>query len=336
MWKVSRKNWVVEGTTIPLMRPDLTTMDRDALAHQLGIFPFQDERLVMRWELAWSQLWGRKAILFDDPVDCIVALKGALGWRDGDRIAVGAGMHPAWREGFDAAWMRVVYHDQDPWERPNFPAGGDFVGVMMEHFQGVVVPVPTGSWVVLEDISSMPAPLPGTGRGDIQLMVLDGNAMIQGGNAGLVMCRDERLMARLQAHRRYPSALMARVGLSQLEQMYALLNRRSLLASRYLALRTGGWFFMAPGGCLPRWWHGFTLMFHDPSRREGLRKFLHKGNIQTGSPWSFSCPEVQAMVGRRRLEGHGLTLPLYASLSDAEQKKIINRIHRWVGRGGPL
>lgn len=321
--------------TIPLIRPDLTQGDREAVACQLPRSPFRDDHLVRRWEATWSQLWNRTAVLFDDPVDVIVALKSALAWPDGARIAVGTDLHSAWREGFAAAWLRVVYHDVDPTQTPAFPDDGRFSGVLVGHFQGLPVLPPNGPGVVLEDLSSMPLPLPGTGCGDVQLMVMDGNAMIQGGNAALVLCRDGQIAARLMAKRRPPSALMAALGLSQLQQIKTLLARRDLLASRYLCMRPGGLFDLPTVPDTPRWWHGFHLSFKQKSRREGLRHFLHKAHIRTGPAWHFSFPEVENMTWRQRLDSHTLALPLYASLNDTDQKRVINRIHRWVSRGGP-
>ncbi|HIJ82710.1 MAG: hypothetical protein HW380_50 [Magnetococcales bacterium] len=320
-------------TTIPLMRPDLTRLDLDAVAGQLSLSPFRNDELVSQWQLAWSELWNRRAILFDDPVDAILALKDVLGWRDGARIAAGSGMHPAWREGFAAAWIRVVFHDVEPTYPLSISRDGGFSGVFVDHFQGIPVSAPDGPGTVLEDLSSMPAPLPGTGYGAVQLMVLDGNAMIQGGNAALILCRDASMAAQLQARRHPPSALMAALGMSQFRQMEPLLARRSSLASRYLAIRTGGMFGMP--SVTPRWWHGFYLWFDEESQRDGLCHFLRKGGILAESTGYFSSPEVEHMTWQRRFARHGLALPLYASLNDQEQKRIINRIHRWVHRGGP-
>ncbi|MBF0146182.1 MAG: DegT/DnrJ/EryC1/StrS family aminotransferase [Magnetococcales bacterium] len=320
-----------ERTVIPLVRPDLTRKDLEAVGRQMVSAPFRDDALVDRWESMWAQIWRREAILFDDPVDAVVALKEVLGWRDGVRVAAGAGMHPAWREGFAAAWIRVVHHDTAPQQTPVISSDGGFAAVFVEHFQGIPIPVPVGQGVVLEDLSSMPLPLPGTGEGAIQLMLLDGNAMIQGGNAALILCREGALASRFREYRTPPSGLVAALGMSQLEQRECLLQRRTLLASRYRAMRSGGW-FKIPSGTSERWWHGFHLMFEHEAQRDGLMAFLRKGGILAGPAWPFSFPEVENMACRRQLERLGLALPLYASLTDAQQKRIINRIHRWVGR----
>lgn len=323
--------------TIPLSRPDLTEQDWAAVERQLKLAPFSDDDGVYHWEEMWSQIWGRRAIVFADSLDAVMALKIALGWRDGACIATGAGLHPAWREGCARAWIRLVYHDMDPLRIPTFPDSVGFSGVWVDHFAGRPVQVPKGPGWVVEDLSNVPLPLPTTGQGDLQVMVLDGNAMIQGGGAVVILCHDAGLANRIAKARSHPpSALMAALGISQLNQRDMLLTRRSVLADRYLQLRTGGWFSKPESLVTGRFWPGFYLLFDDEGRKDGLRQFLATGGILSASPWPFTFPEVRDMYWRQRFESLGLALPLYASLSDAEQKKIINRIHRWVGRGGPM
>ncbi|MBF0418623.1 MAG: DegT/DnrJ/EryC1/StrS aminotransferase family protein [Magnetococcales bacterium] len=322
--------------TIPLLRPDLTEQDWAVMDRQWGLAPFSDDDGVRYWEGMWSRIWERRAIVFSDAVDAVRALKTGMGWRDGVCVATGTDLHPAWREGCEQAWIRLVYHDVDPQSTPIFPDSSGYSGVWVGHHYGRPVLPPKGPGLVVEDVSSTPLPLPMTGQGDVQLMVLDGNAMIQGGGAVVILCRDSGLATRIaQARATLPSALMVALGISQLTQCDLLMARRAELADRYLALRTGGWFAKPEKPATGRYWSGFYLLFNDEGRKEGLRQFLARGGILSASPWPYTFPEVCDMHWRRRLETLGLALPLYASLSDAEQKHIINRIHRWVNRGGP-
>ncbi|MBF0424054.1 MAG: hypothetical protein HQL73_13800 [Magnetococcales bacterium] len=118
---------------IPLHRPDLTALDGEAVARQLAVSPFFDDTLVSRWEQVWSQVWERRAVMFDDPEAAMGAIKEALEWDDGTRIAAGAGWHPAWREGCAAAWIRIDTLDANV----SIPVHGPCPGVVIEHFQGL-------------------------------------------------------------------------------------------------------------------------------------------------------------------------------------------------------
>ncbi|MBF0108194.1 MAG: DegT/DnrJ/EryC1/StrS family aminotransferase [Magnetococcales bacterium] len=325
----------VGARVIPLGRPDMTRRDRDAVEWRMKCAPFGDAALVERWERMWSSSWGREAVLFDDPLDVAMALKQVFRWGDGARIAAGGGMHPAFREGFAAAWLRVVHHDLQPDQPHRFAGGGDFVAAWVEHFQGLPVSISGGPGMVVEDVTSTPLPLPGVGEKMIQVMVLDGNAMLQGGNAALLLCRDPALAVQFRALRHPPSGLVVALGMSQLSQWELFLGRRTQLAERYLRLRSGGWFTVPGRAVEKRWWHRFHLTFAEEGRRDGLRDFLGRGGIMTDSAWPFSFPEVANMACRKDYECRTLALPLYASLTDGEQKRIINRVHRWVERGGP-
>ena len=326
---------------IPLIRPDLTGADEQALLAQLRTAPFRDDALLRRWEAAWETLWQRRAVAFADPVAAVAALKETLAWPAGARIAADPLLAPGWREGCDAAWLHLDRRDADPvtgqgrgpWPTPPTAAGHGAAWVV--HAFGLPNPVATDHPVLLEEVSGLVKPLPGSGHGTVQLLLLGGNAILQGGESCLLLSRDERLIAGLAQRRRHPpGAAACALGLSQLARLDRHLERRTRLAERYLALRGRGLvgFPSSPGAV--RAWELLHLLLPDRAHRDGLRAFLHKAGIGADGPVWSQPPDLAALPGLARFADTALALPLYAALDDREQKKIINRLHRWLERTG--
>lgn len=294
---------------IPLYRPDLTQRDREAVEKQSHAEPFDDRALLKAWEQSWEKLWNRRALAFADPTGLIKALKRLHGWRSGSKVALSPLQDPQWREAFEANWLTPLFAIPPP----------DEAGLYLHHHPfGLPTPAPDTEAPVIEEISSVIRPYPGIGGGAVQVVLLEGTRLLHGGGA-VVLSEDENLIRALAEIRETgPSALSCALGLSQMAQLDAHCARREEIAGRYLEMRLRG-FFEAPanpdGG---RAWEWFVLR----GDLGELRDFLAEAGIGCGTPWFWEVPG----------EWDSLALPLYAALSDADVKKIINRVHRYCER----
>lgn len=193
----------------------------------------------------------------------------------------------------------------------------------------------------LEDISSVLQPMPVCGWGDVQVLHLSGNRMLAAGASCLLLTQDEALFRALRSVRRHPPAPLAcALGLSQLQGLPGRLERRQVLAERYQALRGHG-VFQGPGGSeQARVWEMFLLEMTSGEMCMDLQRFLKKSRIHAAPPLWFRPEETGFLPHVQRFRTRVLALPLYASLTDPDHKRITNRVHRWVARilkqGNPL
>ncbi|MBF0271212.1 MAG: DegT/DnrJ/EryC1/StrS family aminotransferase [Magnetococcales bacterium] len=331
-------------TPILLSRPDLSCDDARVFLDQLARAPFRDVEALRRWEGIWESLWQRRAVAFADHGEALRLLGESLGWRAGDVLVVDPLLDPAWREAVRGCWWHEAVRDVDPGSgramgAPFVPvAGGVVRGEVIRHAFGSPVTLPAGEagrWVV-EEISSVVRPLPGVGRGAVQLVDLSGSGMLPVGAGCVLLSTDGELVTALAHRRRHPpSAAACALGCALLESLPGRLARRRELVGRYRALLR-----MAGRGSLPmdppggREWAVFFLMMGEEANRAGLSDFLQRAGIGCGSPVWFrpAAESRQALPGLQRFLEHALALPLYAALSDSECKRIVNRIHRWVER----
>lgn len=328
--------------TIPLVRADLTHADAQAVRWQLATAPFQDEALLNRWEAAWEAIWHRSAVAFSGPVALMLALKAALGWGAGDWVGVDPLLDPAWGEALTAAWLRPAWRDVDPdtgegegafaWD----PAeGGVMQAGMGHHPYGLPLRRPVGGpsfW--LEDLSALLLPISGCGWGDVQIFCFSGNRMVAAGGSALLLTQDVSLGCRLRALRRHPPAPLAcALGLSQLRTLVERLARRQELAVRYHRLLRGRSGFQLPEERVGlRVWERFLLRMASETEWASLKTFLNKSNVHAESPLWFKPANISPLPGLNHFQTHMLALPLYASLADTDQKRLINRVNRWVAR----
>lgn len=349
---------------IPLVRADLTEADQEAFLRQIDKNPFHDSPLVERWESRWRDLWDRPCVAYATPSELLACLKKNRPWPDGLAIHTSPLLPPHWREALEENWLRPRPHDvttasgQEQWPAtaPSAVATNRPSPIrLLQHTFGLPAQAPapttdTGKsrqWGEdMEEISALLKPLPGHPKRAMQWMVLDGNRMIQGGGSCLLFADDQGLIEALKRDRqRPPSGPLCALGLSQLSRLEAQLTRREQLAHRYLDLRVREEILLPPATG-PRRWETFVLRFHSRQKRLGLQQFLRKAGIGAAPPLWY--PAAPPPIGREPaprannehapllcLQERSLALPLYASLTDPAQKKIINRIHRWLERGGP-
>ena len=329
--------------SIPLLRADLTRSDERAVRLQLASAPFQDAALLARWEAAWAVLWQRSAVACADPIQIIAALKRVLGWQAGDRIGVDPLLDPAWTEALAMAWLYPVWRDLDPnngqGQGPfleDGPTAGRLQAGFCQHPYGMPCRATTEHlpcW--LEDLSALLRPLPSCGWGTVQLLYLSGNRMVAAGGSCLLLTQDEVLEREIRALRLPPPSPMAcALGLSQLRTLEVRLARRQELAERYLRqLRGQGLFQLPTMGGDGRLWEMFLLTMASEADLFSLQQFLQKAHIHAASPLWFRAVHGQSMhlPGFHSFQQRTLALPLYASLNDSEQKRLINRVNRWVG-----
>lgn len=326
--------------TIPLVRADLTHADAQAVRRQLATAPFQDEALLERWEAAWEAIWNRSAVAFAQPLELMLVLKTALGWRAGDWVGVDPLLDPAWSEALAAAWLRPAWRDVDPCTGAgvgvfDLPEDGTVQMGIGQHAYGLPSLRPSAGipfW--LEDLSALLLPIPGCGWGDVQVLYLSGNCMVAAGGSALLLTQDEPLGRRLRTLRRHPpSPLACALGLSQLSTLSARLTRRQELAARYQRLLRGRKRLQLPEERVGlRVWESFLLALAAETDWFSLRTFLNKSNCYADSPLWFKPANTHPLPGLNHFQTHILALPLYAALTDPDQKRLINRVNRWVAR----
>ncbi|MBF0369133.1 MAG: DegT/DnrJ/EryC1/StrS aminotransferase family protein [Magnetococcales bacterium] len=324
--------------SIPLYRLELTRGDEARVLQQLAREPFVDRALVEAWEGAWSDLWWRPACAFADSVDLIATLKKIYGWRSGDVVVADPLVNPIWREGLAAAWLHTAPVDIDPLtglateQSPLYPPeGGTPQARIVQHTLGHPHRIFRWETTVLEDVSAILKPLPGCGGGDLQMLSLDPNRMVRAGEGVVALSEDKNLIQTLKKHRpRLPAAGAVALGLSQLSRIDRILEGREHLAKNYLALRDRGLFHKPSNPQRGRAWDGFFLVMRSPEARESLKAFLNKSNILADSPLWFKSQVLDQLPGLEGFLATSLALPLYLPLTPREQKRVINRVHRWV------
>ena len=249
-------------------------------------------------------------------------------------------LHPSWREAMTTAWLGAAPQNiltdggQENWSACRL--GYQF----LQHNFGLIATTAPKQQILLEDISAIMAPLPNCGVGDVQLLLLDGNRMLQGGASCVALSTDRQLIAALTKSRPAPpTAALCALGISQLQRLDDLLRRRGQLADTYLKIRHRNLFKLPPNPKGGRRWEAFIIELPSKEQCQALQQFLNRAGIGAAPPIWYNIRSTKLTPITPPLEKllhNSLALPLYASLTDQEQKKIINRIHRWVERGGPI
>ncbi|MBF0157158.1 MAG: hypothetical protein HQL57_08250 [Magnetococcales bacterium] len=303
--------------------------------------PFHDPESLQSWEGVWADAWERPAVAFADTFEVMRCLKALMGWRSGDAVAADVLLEPAWREALGASWLHWATTDIDPVTARNKgaplpPEGAPVRAWIGRHPFGLPSPpvsCPAGV-MLLEEVSSLILPFPGSGWGEAQLLCLDGNRILQAGGTCLVLSRDERWIRELSIMRQHPpSAAASALGLSQWQGVKRLLELREALAHRYIGMRNQGEFSMPEaGGAGGRAWELFHLRMPSEESLRSLAAHLRVRHIAAASPVWHAVPAFPPWPGLKAFLGHALALPFHASLDLVLQKRVINRIHRWVER----
>lgn len=312
---------------LPLWRPELLVADLALLEAQARVAPLHDPALLARWEAAWADRCGQAAVAFATPDEVVRQLAALLGWPPGWSLAATPLLPPHWLEAVARAGGRWQWLDLEP--ASGAPQGVPTAGVVAlwrHHPFGLLLTAPAEGSLV-EEVSTVLAP----GAGPVSVLCLEGNRMVAAGGSCVVLSADAHLAAALRRVRqRPPSALACQLGLAQLERLPAVLARRAELAERYLAVRWRGLCGLPPTAA-GRCWDAFVVLAGEAGLRDSLGDFLNKAGIGAAPPVWWRPPAV-ALPGWRDFQARSLALPLYAALSDGEQKRIINRIHRWCER----
>ncbi|MBF0623723.1 MAG: DegT/DnrJ/EryC1/StrS family aminotransferase [Magnetococcales bacterium] len=330
---------------ILLHRADLISRDREAVSALLTADAGSISPWVERWEAAWAALWSRPAVAFVSTTAALGALGDVLAWPSGAAVLADPFLEPAWRESLAAVWLHAVWLDVDPAGavlRPGPPRSpphaGPIIAQFCRHPHGLPTPASARlhPWV-LEEVSPLVRPLPGSGWGEVQLLAFDGNRILPAGPGAVVLSRDAHLVAALKGARRsFPCAAACALGLALLERLEDRLERRARLAEAYLGLRTRGRLQLPHVPPEGRGWEGFVLSLADVADRDDLGRFLRRSAIGAASPHWYRLPAgVEALPGVAQRLQRELAIPLYASLDPGQQKRVINRIHRWVERHRP-
>jgi dTDP-4-amino-4,6-dideoxygalactose transaminase len=199
---------------------------------------------------------------------------------------------------------------------------------------------------------------PAGGQAALSVLSFNGNKIITTSGGGMLLGADADAIAharKLSTQAREPaphyehaeigfnyrmSNLLAAVGRAQLEVLPERVAARRAINARYRAAFTGrpGLSFMEPApGCEPNAW--LTCLLVDPTQagsdREGLRLALEAADIEARPVWKpmhlqpvFAGRKVIGGTVAARLFEHGLCLPSGSNLSEAEQARVIEIIHR--------
>lgn len=336
----------IQPETIKLFQADLTVADDLAVRLQSTKAPFIDPPLLAQWESTWQHLWERSALAFATPNHLIMTLKTVLGWHSGNQVGCDPLLHPAWNESFNHSWLKPLFRDVDPHTGQGY---GPFIDPtithklklcagLVQHTFGKITPLNTHNTpFLMEDISSILKPIPGCGKGDVQLLLLDGNSMLSAGASCLILSKDDSLIQTLRPLRHNPPGPLAcALGLSQLKSLNHRLERRQKLAENYGNLYHQNCFQLPTMNDSNRVWEMFLLSMKNHNDWLDLRAFLNKSGIMANTPlWpktNHTHPTRNPLPGLYHFQQHTLALPLYASLSDTQHKKICNRLHRWIQR----
>jgi hypothetical protein len=331
--------------TIPLTRPDLSQEDKSHFLQQISHKNFSDPKLVYRWEIAWEEIWQRGCVAFADPYELIYTLQNTINFLPGQDIQTSPLLHPIWREALLKSWLNPVSKNvlqetgQEIWTKKDLNKQIHIkvkkVKSLIQHNFGLPAEMDPERKNTLEDISAILKPLNPDSKSNskAQLLLLDGNRMLQGGVTCLVLSKDENLIRILKKKRKkIPAAVICLLGLSQLNRLDDLLERREELATNYLNLYNKESFTLPPSPLEGRRWESFVIQLPSPEKQQELQLYLNKAGIGAAPPIWYHITDDDDDQALSKIKNQSLALPLYASLSDKDQKKIINRIHRWVDR----
>ncbi|MBF0158783.1 MAG: DegT/DnrJ/EryC1/StrS family aminotransferase [Magnetococcales bacterium] len=304
-----------------------------------GADSWQDGALLRQWESLWEQIWQRPAAVFARADHLLTALATALDWQPGDWILADGLLEPCWRQACRALWLRLWLVDVDPVtglspaDAASWPDHPPRAWLRCHSFGQVADQPRTPSVAVsIEICSAVPIPVEGCGLADFQIVGCDGNQAIAAGSACVLLGRDTALMQTIRRLRHtLPATLSCAIGLSRLQQWPMLAQRRNKLAQCYLqTLRPKGWFHLPASW--PKTWFRFIVNLSCPEDRQSLQQWLLRAGIGAGSPVWYAIPEQHRLPGLQQFCQCSLAIPLFASLDERQQKRIINRIHRWTKR----
>ncbi|ABK46218.1 hypothetical protein Mmc1_3733 [Magnetococcus marinus MC-1] len=321
--------------SIPLYHPDLTVQDRAAVMQALTL-PWQDAAALSALESGWSQQWGRAVVAFADAQQAIGALLRLWGWRRGDALALSPLADRVWGEalqqhGLWPAWLDVEPQSGLVQGEPLGLAGcaGGLVGWLHGGFGGVPERGAAQSGAVsLMVMDHMP--LAQIADDALGLLHLGPNGPLQGAGITLIAATHNQQAAKLRELRgqALPSRGAVALAMSQFHQRHALFARRAEVAARYGALlRPRGRFGLPQGWA---YWSRYPLSFEDEVAAQGLAEFLGRTGI--GGMLGGPLPPIHSGPGLRGWSARTLLLPCYAALGEAAQKRVINRVHRWLER----
>jgi dTDP-4-amino-4,6-dideoxygalactose transaminase len=81
-----------------------------------------------------------------------------------------------------------------------------------------------------------------------------------------------------------------------------------------------------------RGWERFVVHTNTTAQRDALQQFLERSRIHSGSPLWHTLPGIGQLPGLAAWHGQALALPLFAGLAATDQKRVINRMHRYLER----
>ncbi|MBF0183983.1 MAG: DegT/DnrJ/EryC1/StrS family aminotransferase [Magnetococcales bacterium] len=323
-----------------LWQAELTQADLVAVSQQRQRAPFADASLLARWEAAWQEAWQRFSLAFADPRELFRCLRLVLGWPYGTACALDPLLEPVWREAVAEAGLRAVWQDVDPLRGQ---LAGPWRDEQGEEVATVAVRMAAAGWTavqresdgtgrLLEEISAFPLPLPGGNTVGMQLYYGGGNQWLAAGGSAVLLSGDHSLIAALRAvRRRLPAPLACALGLSQWGTLPQRWQRRQALMARYRLLRGHGCWQLPEAGEKDRCWPLFALQLASAALRQALQHHLQRVAIASAMPYWFSLPAAgRHWPGWQRFQEQRLALPCHAGLSDAVQKRIINRCNRWA------
>ncbi|MBF0588659.1 MAG: DegT/DnrJ/EryC1/StrS family aminotransferase [Magnetococcales bacterium] len=324
--------------SIPLARPDLTLEDLESLT-ALDAPWREDPALISRWEAIWSRTWGRPALAFRNLHCALQCLAKAQRWSIDTTIWTTPLLPHHWHEALDGTGLTrrmVAINPETGHTLPTMNHRDPYAITTVHHHAGAPHPKPDHpTRFILESIDDTPIPSPKCGWGTVQIAAPQGDHIITGGGC-VVLSMDHTLIDHMRDHRAHtPCSAVCTLGITQMGRIRKTLQARLERAEQYMRMRPHGYFKMPQKSVQGRSWGGFTLYLPNQMMRDALRRFLQEAGIGADGPaWSTHTPSHQKIEipGLQSYLERTLVLPLYASLTSGDQKRIINRIHRWAER----
>ena len=188
--------------------------------------------------------------------------------------------------------------------------------------------------------------LPGLASGaDVAILSFYATKLIGAGEGGAVLTRSDEVAASVRAHRDYTDLppdgsrlndkltdLEAALALCQLDRLDATLSARARLAERYRVLLAGASDALRlPVETGDRVWYRYAIELTRMSAAEAVARLKRAGVVAAQPIADWRSPDRPSAPVADRAYCSLLSLPLYPTLTDAEQQHVVDAVLELFG-----